>query len=183
MLNRRKGPAMHGPRAQADKLAYQREIRRILDAQPELTLLEETVEDLLVDNAADSPLAVSQPAWRIAGVRTAAGREYRARAVVLCTGTFMHGLLHFGEATTPGGRMGEPTSAGVSRSLARLGFELQRFKTGTPPRIDGRTIDYGHDRTPAGRRPAHAVLLPHRPDRRASRFPAGSSTPRRTFTS
>ncbi len=181
MLNRRKGPAMHGPRAQADKLAYQREIRRILDAQPQLTLLEETVEDLLVEGreergegrekrpataiAGEMPLAVSQPAWRIAGIRTAAGREYRARAVVLCTGTFMRGLLHFGEATTPGGRMGEPTSAGVSAALARLGFELQRFKTGTPPRIDGRTIDYDQtELQPGDERPTPFSFLTDRID-------------------
>ncbi len=138
MLNRSKGPAMHGPRAQADKLAYQQEIQRILRSQPGLSLLEETVEDLLVQ-----PLAASQCPLRILGVRTAGGTEYHARAVVLCAGTFMQGLLHFGDATQPGGRIGEPTSAGLSRALRRLGFELGRFKTGTPPRIDGRTIDYG----------------------------------------
>ncbi|MBN1395810.1 MAG: tRNA uridine-5-carboxymethylaminomethyl(34) synthesis enzyme MnmG [Pirellulales bacterium] len=142
MLNRSKGPAMRGPRAQADKLAYQREVRRILESQPGLTLLEESADDLIVEKISQQSLAVSQPDWKILGVRSAAGNEYRARAVILCTGTFLQGLLHFGDATMPGGRMGEPTTAGVSRSLARLGIELRRFKTGTPPRIDGRTIDY-----------------------------------------
>ncbi|MBU4273797.1 MAG: tRNA uridine-5-carboxymethylaminomethyl(34) synthesis enzyme MnmG [Planctomycetes bacterium] len=172
MLNRRKGPAMHGPRAQADKLAYQHEIRRILEAQPGLRLLEETVEDLLVEKGRgergegrESPLAVSHPVWRIVGVRTAGGATYRARAVILCAGTFLRGLLHFGDAAMPGGRMGEPTSAGISGALARLGFELQRFKTGTPPRIDGRTIDYGKtELQPGDERPEPFSFLTDRID-------------------
>jgi tRNA uridine 5-carboxymethylaminomethyl modification enzyme len=139
MLNRSKGPAMHGPRAQADKRAYQEEVRRIVASQPGLTLRQETVEDLVVAE----PPADSHGPLRIAGVRTAGGAEYRAKAVVLCAGTFMQGLLHVGATTVPGGRMGEPTNSGISRALERLGFELARFKTGTPPRIDGRTIDYG----------------------------------------
>jgi len=134
VLNRRKGPAMHGPRAQADKLAYQREIKRIVQEQPGLALRQETVEELLTEGSPARP--------RVIGVRVAGDAEYRARAVVLCAGTFMQGLLHVGEATSPGGRMGEPTTSALSRSLGRLGFELARFKTGTPPRLDGRTIDY-----------------------------------------
>jgi tRNA uridine 5-carboxymethylaminomethyl modification enzyme len=130
MLNRSKGPAMHGPRAQADKYAYRSEIRRTLDAQPGLSLVEETAAELLVD-------------WSsIVGVRTASGETYRAGAVVLCAGTFMRGLLHVGDQKTPGGRIDEPSSDGLSLSLLRLGFELGRFKTGTPPRLDRRTIDY-----------------------------------------
>ncbi len=148
MLNRSKGPAMHGPRAQADKLAYQREIRRILGAQPGLSLQQETVEDLLTEGempaaetaAANEPRASSRP--RVAGVQTASGTIYRAKAVVLCAGTFMRGVMHVGAATEPGGRIGEAATEGLSRALLRLGFELGRFKTGTPPRIDGRTIDY-----------------------------------------
>jgi len=134
MLNRRKGPAMHGPRAQADKRAYQQEVKRIVEDQPGLTLRQETAEDLLVEGSGSSQ-------W-IVGVRVSGDAVYRARAVVLCTGTFMQGLLHVGEATSPGGRMGEGTSSGISRALERLGFELARFKTGTPPRLNGRTIDY-----------------------------------------
>lgn len=165
MLNRRKGPAMHGPRAQADKLAYQREIRRILEAQPGLTLLKETVEDLLVEDMSESPLAASQRRPRIVGVRTANDMTYRARAMILCAGTFLRGLLHFGDATMPGGRMGEPTSAGISGALARLGFELQRFKTGTPPRIDGRTIDYDKTKLqPGDERPKPFSFLADRID-------------------
>jgi tRNA uridine 5-carboxymethylaminomethyl modification enzyme len=137
MLNRRKGPAMHGPRAQADKRAYQQQIKRILEEQPGLSLRQETAEDLLVEGPQDSP--------RIAGVRVAGDAVYRAGAVVLCAGTFMQGVLHVGEATTSGGRMGEPANSGISRALERLGLSLGRFKTGTPARLNGRTIDY--DRT------------------------------------
>jgi tRNA uridine 5-carboxymethylaminomethyl modification enzyme len=134
MLNRRKGPAMHGPRAQADRKAYQREVKRIIEEQPGLSLRQETAEDFLVEGPADK--------LRIAGVRVRGDALYRARAVVLCAGTFMQGLLHMGEARFPGGRMGEPATTGLSGSLARLGFRLARFKTGTPPRLNGRTIDY-----------------------------------------
>ncbi len=146
MLNRRKGPAMHGPRAQADKADYQREVRRIVEEKPSLDLREENVTELLVEETAMRP--------RIAGVRTDSGTVYRARAAVLCTGTFMQGLLHVGQQTSPGGRIGEPTSAGISQSLGRLGFRLARFKTGTPPRLDGRTIDYDKtERQPGDERP------------------------------
>jgi tRNA uridine 5-carboxymethylaminomethyl modification enzyme len=134
MLNRSKGPAMHGPRAQADKRAYQQEVKRIVEWQPGLALRQESVEDLVVEGAAAGP--------RIAEVVVRGGAVYRARAVVLCTGTFMQGLLHLGEATSAGGRMGETASAGISRGLGRLGLRLARFKTGTPARINGRTIDY-----------------------------------------
>jgi len=134
VLNRRKGPAMHGPRAQADRHAYRQEIRRILEEQPGLTLRQETVEDLLVESRGTS--------HRITGVRVRADAIYRAQAVILSTGTFMRGLLHLGDATFPGGRMGEEANSGISAALARLGFRLARFKTGTSPRLHGRTIDY-----------------------------------------
>jgi tRNA uridine 5-carboxymethylaminomethyl modification enzyme len=137
---------MHGPRAQADKLAYQREVRRILESQPGLVVLQDTAEDLIVEG----PHAVSHCPMQIAAVRTSSGATYRAGAVVLCAGTFMQGLLHVGDSTLPGGRMGEPASAGLSLALARLGFELGRFKTGTPPRIDGRSIDYAKTETQLG---------------------------------
>jgi len=135
MLNRRKGPAMHGPRAQADKRAYQDQIKQTCEEQPNLFLRQETVEDLIVEGPA--------PRQRIAGVRVRTDAVYRARAVVLCAGTFMRGLLHYGPLTLPGGRAGEGTTAGISEALGRLGFRLDRFKTGTPMRLGGRTIDYG----------------------------------------
>ena len=134
LLNRRKGPAMHGPRAQADKRAYQEEIKRSLEDQPELALRQETVEELLVESHGGRR--------RVLGVRVRGDAVYRARAVVLATGTFMQGLLHYGDKTLPGGRAGEASTDGLSRSLAEWGFQLERFKTGTPPRLNGRTIDY-----------------------------------------
>jgi tRNA uridine 5-carboxymethylaminomethyl modification enzyme len=137
MLNRRKGPAMHSPRAQADKRAYQAEVKRILEEQSNLMLRQEVVEDLLTVDATDR--------LRITGIRVRGDAVYTARAVVLTTGTFLQALMHTGEVQTPGGRAGEGTTAGISGALARLGFRLARFKTGTPPRLNGRTIDY--DRT------------------------------------
>jgi tRNA uridine 5-carboxymethylaminomethyl modification enzyme len=134
MLNRRKGPAMHGPRAQADKRLYQQEVKLACESQPGLTLRQETAEELLVQRGGHRP--------KIVGVRTATGATYRAGAVVLCAGTFLRGVLHYGPQTMPGGRAGEMPAVAVSRSLAELGFRLERFKTGTPPRLNGRTIDY-----------------------------------------
>jgi tRNA uridine 5-carboxymethylaminomethyl modification enzyme len=134
MLNRSKGPAMHGPRAQADKRAYQSVVKRMLEEQPNLSLRQETVEDLLVDDAGPRP--------RIVGLRVRGDAIYRARAVVVCAGTFLRGLIHLGQTTFPGGRLAEEACTGLSAALARLGLPLARFKTGTPPRVNGRTIDY-----------------------------------------
>ena len=131
LLNRRKGPAMHSPRAQADKRAYQTEIKRLVEEQPGVALRQETVEDLIVE-----------PGPRVAGVRVRGDAEYRAAAVILTTGTFLQALMHTGTAQTPGGRAGEGTTVGLSAALSRAGIELARFKTGTPPRLHGRTIDY-----------------------------------------
>jgi tRNA uridine 5-carboxymethylaminomethyl modification enzyme len=130
LLNRRKGPAMHSPRAQADKKAYQQEMKRIVESQPNLVLRQEVVEDLIVDERG------------ISGVRVRGDAGYRARAVILTTGTFLQAIMHTGETKTPGGRAGEGTTSGISAALERLGFELARFKTGTPCRLNGRTIDY-----------------------------------------
>src|SRR5262245_38573021 len=141
MLNRRKGPAMHSPRAQADKKAYQQEMKRVVESQPNLVLRQEIVEDLLTESG-DSSSAMSDSSDRIIGVRVRGGAEYRAGAVILTTGTFLQAIMHTGETKTPGGRAGEGTTSGISGSLARLGFELERFKTGTPCRLNGRTIDY-----------------------------------------
>ncbi len=134
LLNRRKGPAMHGPRAQADKRAYQWEVRRLLEEQPGLALRQEVVTDLLVESQAGKE--------RIVGVRVAGGAEYRARAVVLTTGTFLQAIMHTGESRVAGGRAGEGTTQGISAALQQLGFRLERFKTGTPPRLHGKTIDF-----------------------------------------
>ncbi len=134
LLNRRKGLAMHGPRAQADKRAYQEEVKRRIEEQPGLALRQESVEGILVEREGDRPRAV--------GVQVAGEAVYRARSVVLCAGTFMRGLLHYGDRTQPGGRAGEGATTRLSASLERLGFQLARFKTGTPPRLNGRSIDF-----------------------------------------
>ncbi len=131
MLNRAKGAAMHSPRAQADKKAYQFFMKLRVEQQDNLTLRQETIEDLLVKDGC------------VAGLRVRGDGLYRARAVVLTTGTFLQAVMHTGEAKTSGGRAGEGTTAAVSAALTRLGFELSRFKTGTPARLNGRTIDYG----------------------------------------
>jgi tRNA uridine 5-carboxymethylaminomethyl modification enzyme len=157
MLNRSKGPAMHSPRAQADKKAYQAEVKRLVESEPNLSLRQEVVEDLIVECGArkaegggpepdsGSRLSTLDSRLSAAGVRVRGDAVYRARAVVLTTGTFLQALMHAGETKTPGGRAGEGTTAGISAALTRLGFQLARFKTGTPPRLNGRTIDY--DRT------------------------------------
>src|SRR5690349_19348115 len=146
LLNRSKGPAMHSPRAQADKKAYQAEIKRIVEESPNLTLRQEVVEDLLAGEAGSRERGADnedgRAGRRIVGVRVRGDAIYRAPAVVLTTGTFLQALMHTGETKTAGGRAGEGTTSGISGALARLGFRLARFKTGTPPRLNGRTIDY-----------------------------------------
>lgn len=134
LLNRRKGPAMHSPRAQADKRAYQLEVKRLVEEQAGLDLRQEVVEDLLTEGEGD--------ALRIVGVRVRGDIIYRADAVILTTGTFLQAIMHTGEVKTPGGRAGEGTTAGISGALHRLGFRVERFKTGTPCRLNGRTINY-----------------------------------------
>jgi tRNA uridine 5-carboxymethylaminomethyl modification enzyme len=130
LLNRSKGPAVRSPRAQCDRQAYVRAMRDCLARVPNLAVLEETVTDLLLDGG------------RVAGVRCAGGNVYRARAVVLTTGTFLRGILHRGDKMWPGGRIDEPAAECLSDALCRAGLRLGRLKTGTPPRIDGRTLDY-----------------------------------------
>ncbi len=134
MLNRRKGPAMHSPRAQADKRGYQQFIKHAIEFYPGVSLVQELVEDLIVELVEDRQ--------QIRGIHVRGGATYRADSVVLTTGTFLQAIMHTGEAKTPGGRGGEGTSAGISGALNRLGFQLERFKTGTPPRLNARTIDF-----------------------------------------
>ncbi|MBX3423562.1 MAG: tRNA uridine-5-carboxymethylaminomethyl(34) synthesis enzyme MnmG [Pirellulaceae bacterium] len=135
LLNRRKGPAMHSPRAQADKRAYQQWIKEAVEAYPNISLIQETVEDLIIQ-CAEGQLPI------ICGVRVRGDAAYRASAVVLTTGTFLQAVMHTGEAKTEGGRAGEGTTRGISGALRRLGIRLDRFKTGTPPRLDAKTIDF-----------------------------------------
>jgi tRNA uridine 5-carboxymethylaminomethyl modification enzyme len=130
VLNRRKGPAVHGPRAQADRKLYAAAIQVAIRETPGLTVIEGEADDLLTENGA------------VTGVRLGDGREYRCGAAVLTTGTFLRGLIHIGEQKTPAGRVGEAPAMGLSRTLERAGFALGRLKTGTPPRLDGQTIDW-----------------------------------------
>jgi tRNA uridine 5-carboxymethylaminomethyl modification enzyme len=130
MLNRRKGPAVRGPRAQADRKLYAAAVQGAIRETANLEVIEGEADDLLVANG------------RIAGIRLVDGRELRAGAVVVTTGTFLRGLIHLGEKSWPAGRVGEAPSLGLSAAFERIGFTLGRLKTGTPPRLDGATIDW-----------------------------------------
>jgi tRNA uridine 5-carboxymethylaminomethyl modification enzyme len=130
MLNRRKGPAVRGPRAQADRKLYAAAMQDAIRTTANLTVIEGEVDDLLGSE-------------RATGVRLCDGREIQAGAVVITTGTFLRGLIHIGERQIPAGRMGEAPALGLSATLERAGFRLGRLKTGTPARLDGTTIDWG----------------------------------------
>jgi tRNA uridine 5-carboxymethylaminomethyl modification enzyme len=130
LLNRRKGPAVRGPRAQADRALYAAAMQRAIRETANLAILEGEVDDLLLAGG------------QAVGIRLADGREIGAGACVLTTGTFLRGLIHIGETKVPAGRVGEAPALGLSRTLGSLGFVLGRLKTGTPPRLDGRTIDW-----------------------------------------
>ena len=129
VLNRRKGPAVRGPRAQADRKLYAAAMQQAIGATANLSLIEGEADDLVIDG-------------RITGIRLTDGREFSSAAVVLTTGTFLRGLIHIGERQIPAGRVGEAPAMGLSQTLERHGFALGRLKTGTPPRLDGTTIDW-----------------------------------------
>jgi len=131
VLNRSKGPAVRGPRVQADRKLYRQAMQTLLAEQANLEIAEGGAEDLILDDSG-----------RVIGVETGNGRTLSAGRVILTTGTFLCGLIHIGEEKIPAGRVGEAPALGLSRTLARLGFRLGRLKTGTPPRLDGRTIDW-----------------------------------------
>jgi tRNA uridine 5-carboxymethylaminomethyl modification enzyme len=135
VLNRTKGPAMHSPRAQTDKKLYQFTMKHRVEAQPNLTVRQEIVEEIVGERGDVAMRHVS-------GVRVRGDTLYRARAVVLTTGTFLKALMHMGEAQTRGGRAGDGSAESLSDSLTGCGFELARFKTGTPCRLNGRTINF-----------------------------------------
>src|SRR5882757_1580711 len=130
LLNRSRGPAVQAPRAQADRALYRTEMRHVLESTPNLHLRQGVVTDFVIENE------------RILGVKLQDTRSLRAGAVVLAAGTFLNGLIHTGRATYTAGRAGEPASIDLAESLKRLGFPVGRLKTGTPPRLDGRTIDW-----------------------------------------
>jgi tRNA uridine 5-carboxymethylaminomethyl modification enzyme len=131
VLNRSKGPAVRGPRAQADRKLYRHAVTGLLAEIPHLAIVEGTAEDLLLDSRGQA-----------AGIVLASGERLSARCVVLTTGTFLNGIIHIGEEKIPAGRVGDAPSHGLAATLARVGFTLGRLKTGTPPRLDGTTIDW-----------------------------------------
>jgi tRNA uridine 5-carboxymethylaminomethyl modification enzyme len=131
LLNRRKGPAVRGPRAQADRKLYAAAMQEAILATANLSVIEGEADDLLLRGG------------QAVGIRLADGREIGAGAIVLTTGTFLRGLIHIGETKIPAGRVGEAPTLGLSSTLTACGFALGRLKTGTPPRLDGRTIDWG----------------------------------------
>ncbi|MDB5501511.1 MAG: tRNA uridine-5-carboxymethylaminomethyl(34) synthesis enzyme MnmG [Tardiphaga sp.] len=130
MLNRKKGPAVRGPRTQADRKLYAAAMQAAIVATENLTVVEGEADNLLTANG------------RVTGIRLADGREFAAGAVVITTGTFLRGLIHLGEKSWPAGRVDEAPALGLSKSFERIGFTLGRLKTGTPPRLDGTTIDW-----------------------------------------
>lgn len=130
MLNRSKGPAMWSPRVQSDRMRFAEEWRVRLEQIPGLHFYQDMVVDLITENR------------EVKGVRTGIGQEFRAKAVVLTNGTFLNGLIHIGEKQFGGGRAGERGSVGITEALEKLGFESGRMKTGTPPRVDARSLDY-----------------------------------------
>ena len=130
MLNRSKGPAMWSPRAQSDRQKFSIKWREVLESLPNLDFYQDSVTGLLKENNT------------ISGVKTNLGHEIEAKSVVLTNGTFLNGIIHIGEKQSKGGRMAEKSSAGITEQLVSWGFESNRLKTGTPPRIDGRSLDY-----------------------------------------
>jgi len=158
-LNASKGPAVRATRAQADRKLYKQAVRTVLENQPNLALFQQTVADLIVENN------------RVAGVKTQMGLDFKAKAVVLTTGTFLGGKIHIGLENYSGGRAGDPASIALAERLREMPFRIERLKTGTPPRIDGRTIDFSqlqeqHGDTPVpvfsfmGKREQHPRQIP-----------------------
>jgi tRNA uridine 5-carboxymethylaminomethyl modification enzyme len=130
MLNRSKGPAMWSPRSQSDRQQFILEWRKVLENTPNLYMWQDSVEEFIIESGV------------VKGVKTALGMTFTAKAVILTAGTFLNGLMHMGQVKTPGGRVAEPPARGITEQLAQLGFIVGRMKTGTPPRLDERTIDF-----------------------------------------
>src|SRR5690554_4326154 len=130
MLNKSKGPAMWSPRVQSDRMRFAEEWRMMLEQTPNLDFYQEMVSGLLIESG------------KIVGVKTSLGLKIKAKAVVLTNGTFLNGLIHIGDKQFGGGRAGEKAATGITEELVALGFEAGRMKTGTPPRVDGRSLDF-----------------------------------------
>ena len=159
MLNRSKGPAMWSPRSQSDRQQFILEWRAVLENTPNLFMWQDSVNEFIIEGG------------EVKGVKTLLGQTFTARAVVLTAGTFLNGLMHVGTVKTPGGRVSEPASHGITEQLASLGFTVGRMKTGTPPRLDERTIDFSQCIRQDGEQDFHhfsfmpgiASSLPQRP--------------------
>ncbi|MDR0756154.1 MAG: tRNA uridine-5-carboxymethylaminomethyl(34) synthesis enzyme MnmG [Puniceicoccales bacterium] len=156
MLNRSKGPAMWSPRAQCDRALYSSEWRKMLESTPNVFFWQDTVKSLLIESN------------KVIGITTLLGAVFKAAAVILTNGTFLNGIIHIGKVQIAGGRIGELASYGISEQLREMGFEVARMKTGTPARLDGRTIDF-------------SKLTPQEGDNPPSAFSYLSSVPRGTF--
>src|SRR2546421_4188358 len=141
MLNRSKGPAVWGPRAQADKYKYALEVQRLLSTCPNLEIIRGEVAEIETKPTGTKPTG-SAVGQFVSGVTLSDGTHLKCRAVIITTGTFLRGLMHTGEKKTEGGRVGESAARGLSGCLERLGLELGRLKTGTPPRLKRQTIDF-----------------------------------------
>lgn len=144
MLNKSKGPAMWSPRAQSDRMMFAQEWRNVLENTQNVDFYQDSVNGLLFDNQ------------KITGVKTALGLHIKAKTVILTAGTFLNGLIHIGEKTFGGGRAGENSSTGITEDLVKQGFESGRMKTGTPPRVDGRSLDYSKMEEQPGDSEAHS---------------------------
>jgi tRNA uridine 5-carboxymethylaminomethyl modification enzyme len=138
LLNRRKGPAVQGPRCQSDRVLYREAMQNLILSYPNLVVHEAGVEDLIVEETKGK----SHIKHRVTGVVTDKAEKISAHAVILTTGTFLRGMIHLGEEQVPAGRVGEAPSLGLSDTLEKIGFKLGRLKTGTPPRLDGKTINW-----------------------------------------
>src|SRR5688572_26485377 len=130
MLNRSKGPAMWSPRAQNDRMLFASTWRQMLEQTPNLDFYQDMVKELIIDNQ------------QVTGIVTGLGHKIYSSSVVLTNGTFLNGVIHIGEKQFGGGRVAEKAATGITEQLVSLGFESDRLKTGTPPRIDGRSLDY-----------------------------------------
>ncbi len=154
MLNRSKGPAVWSPRAQCDRGLYRRAVRSLLEVQPNLGMVQATVASVLLEGG------------RIAGARTTDGRTFRARAVIVTAGTFLRGRIHIGTTTRiEAGRAGDPPAIDLAEQLEAMGVTVERFKTGTPPRLDGRSVDYGRLERQDGDTPEYRFALYERASR------------------
>ncbi|KAI9596825.1 glucose inhibited division protein A-domain-containing protein [Syncephalis fuscata] len=168
VLNRSKGPAVHGPRAQIDRSLYRQQMQTTLSNLPNLTIKKGSVFDLVLEptmttatTAVADPSQETRPYGRVQGIRLESGEVVKASKIVITTGTFLQGEIHIGLTAYPAGRLGEAAAVGLSKSLNMAGFQLRRLKTGTPPRLDGKTIDYTHLLPQPGDLPASPFSFLH----------------------